>query len=80
MTIEAANGILGGVGKPKRDPEATKPAEPGADRYKHLSVRIRADVYKRAKSAAIMTDTRFARFVERALLQALDRLAAEPAP
>ena len=74
------NGILGEVGKPRRDPEATKPAEPSADRYKHLSVRIRADVYKRSKSAAIMTDTRFARFVERALLQALDRLAAEPAP
>ena len=40
-------------------------------RYRHLSVRIRTDVYRRAKATAVMADIGFARFVERALLAAM---------
>ena len=52
---------------------AKAPAEPAAAnaRYKHLSVRIRTDVYRRAKATAVMADIGFARFVERALLAAM---------
>ena len=56
-----------------------KSTEPSANRYKHLSVRIRTDIYKRARTAAIMTDMRFALFVERALVIMMDSLK-EPAP
>ena len=59
--------------------QKAKSAEPSANRYRHLSVRIRADVYKHARTAAIMTDMRFALFVERALVIMMDSLK-EPAP
>ena len=38
-----------------------------------MNIRIRADVYRKAKATAIMADQRFAYWVERALLAAMTR-------
>ena len=62
-----------------RDNMRKQENEPKPPLFKHLSVQIRADIYKRAKATSVMTDVRFARFVERALLVAVTT-SAEKTP
>lgn len=58
-------------------PKTDEPKAP--KKFKHLSVKIRADIYRRARATAVMSDTQFRLFVERALAAAISANPQEPA-